>query len=243
MQLNLKLVVKQVLFLLLLITSTHILIGQNLIQNGDLEDTIPRPFGYKFAKFWDIPTDGSPDYMSGFHNGFDNRFGVPMNFAGYQNGKLGISYIGFQSVSFNSLDRREYIQNKLRYDLKKDSIYCLQFYISLGDSSRLATKNSLGVFFSNFRIDSNITNNLSLTPQLILDSNYIVDKKQWILVEGIYKAEGGEEYITIGNFNSDIETDTIQLNNGGNEPFMNSAYYYVDNFFLEAAIAYLKILP
>ena len=58
---------------MLIAASAQLSIAQNLIQNGDLEDTIPRPFGYKFAKFWDIPTDGSPDYMSGFHNGFDNR--------------------------------------------------------------------------------------------------------------------------------------------------------------------------
>jgi hypothetical protein len=207
--------------------------AQNLIQNGDLEDTIPKSFGLKFPKYWDSPTDASPDYFSEYHNGIAlNQFFVPMNFVGFQSPKSWKSYLGFSVISFNSPTIREYIQNELQERLKNDSVYCFQMYISLADSFSLATKNSIGVYFSDFKIDSNFFTRLNLNPQIILDSSFIINKNGWLRLNGEYKAEGSEEYVIIGNFNSDANTDTLELNNGGDQLWMDGAYYYIDDVYL-----------
>lgn len=139
-----------VLFLISVMFFAFNLLGQNIIANGDLEDTIPKNFGLKFAKQWNSPSDGSPDYLTNFHT---VDFGSPDNFAGYQSARSGIAYLGIITFFSNGL-AREYVQNELIRALVKDSIYCFQMYVSIADSMNFATKNSLGLYFSETSIKS-----------------------------------------------------------------------------------------
>ena len=66
------------------------------------------------------------------------------------------------------------------------------------------------------------------SPQILQYGNPIInDTLNWIKVGGIFTARGGEQYITIGNFNDDNTTDTVFVDstgwNGG------IAYYYIDD--------------
>jgi hypothetical protein len=47
-----------------------------------------------------------------------------------------------------------------------------------------------------------------------------------VKISGEYIAHGGEQYITIGNFYTDSNTDTIEVSNYQNR---HSAYYYIDD--------------
>ncbi len=203
-------------------------LAQNIIPNGNLEDTIQKNFGLKFAKEWDSPTNGSPDYLTNFHI---VDFGAPDNFAGFQEAKSGIAYLGIITFFSNGL-AREYIQNKLIRSLQKDSSYCFQMYVSLADSMNYATKNSLGVYFSETAINSTTRVNLPFTPYLEVDSTFNIDKTNWVKVGGSFVANGNEEYLIIGNFNDNSNTDTSFVDGGGNDPMFQAAYYYIDNVFL-----------
>ena len=46
-----------------------------------------------------------------------------------------------------------------------------------------------------------------------------------------YTASGGEEYITLGNFNDTIGIDTLFVE-GGDDPSYEATYYYIDDVFL-----------
>ncbi|MEX2379920.1 MAG: gliding motility-associated C-terminal domain-containing protein [Vicingaceae bacterium] len=54
----------------------------------------------------------------------------------------------------------------------------------------------------------------------------IIDTSGWVKIEGIYLAEGGEQYLTIGNFNDDTNTSYHIFNNNATIP---SSYYYIDD--------------
>jgi len=69
----------------------------------------------------------------------------------------------------------------------------------------------------------------SLKPQVINEPGNYGDKYTWKKICGMYLAEGGEQYITMGNFNNDMNTPLKVMNDkaGG------FAYYYIDNFTIE----------
>ena len=66
-----------------------------------------------------------------------------------------------------------------------------------------------------------------LTPQILLQGNPpITDTVNWVKVSGLYQATGGEQYITIGNFNYDSTTVTQIVDAAS--PY-DAAYYYIDD--------------
>ncbi|NBG65862.1 T9SS type B sorting domain-containing protein [Acidiluteibacter ferrifornacis] len=218
--------------------------GQNLIPNYSFEDTVPIPPGtpyyYHIATDWTTANQGSPDYFSpknkeiGVPGGFFSN-GMPLNVVGYQYPKTGIAYMGLvlNGYATNPDVLREYLQARLKQTLKKDSIYCLQFYISLADSCQLASRNQLGIYFSNNAISSNNPEVLNYSPQIIVSPmTYITDKVNWIEYNFQYTAQGGERFITLGNFRPYSFVDTLPLQNGGKELYFKRSYYYIDNVWL-----------
>ena len=68
---------------------------------------------------------------------------------------------------------------------------------------------------------------LEFVPQIENPSGkYISNRDYWVAIEGIYEAQGGEKFITIGNFNNDFSTNYIMMD--GKSDF-NYAYYYIDD--------------
>jgi gliding motility-associated-like protein len=105
--------------------------------------------------------------------------------------------------------------------------YCVQFYVSLADTCGYAT-DLIGAYFSNDSLLSNTLYNFNVTPQVQnQQGNVITDKQNWILISGSFIAQGGERFITIGNFANDANTDidTIQ----SVPPYFGDAFYYIDN--------------
>ena len=224
-------------FLLFLIFCPLLLDGQNIIPNGNFEDTIPSFFGTVSAKNWVNPTNGSPDFYSKYHNKDAPSLGVPINKVGFQNTHSGKSYFGLLLYNFhtpnNSKRLREYIQNKFTKPLVKDTGYCLQFYVSLADSCRFASKNKLGIYFSSNQVNSSNKFYLPYTPQVIVSpDSFITEKEKWIAYNFKYKAQGGEQYITIGNFTDSTEIDTLFVG-GGDKNNLNwqGTYYYIDDVY------------
>jgi hypothetical protein len=66
------------------------------------------------------------------------------------------------------------------------------------------------------------------TPQIQNTSaNPLTSKAQWMLVQDTLYAQGGELYMTIGNFMADSLSDTVFVGGGINQA--NFAYYYIDD--------------
>ena len=153
---------------------------------------------------------------------------VPVNWTGSQYAHSGNGYVGLSVYNYyyNGVDnRREYIRGQLYDTLKPGDRYCIEFYASRSDSSFWAI-NRLGLYISvSPTLDDGQGDTIDVTPQIAYDtSSILVDTTSWVRISGEFIANGGEGFITIGNFYPDSETDT--LGNLGNFIW---AYYYIDD--------------
>jgi gliding motility-associated-like protein len=151
---------------------------------------------------------------------------VPFNGGGFQYARSGASYSGIV-VWENGLEVREYIEVKLTEPLQKDKTYCVEFYVSLSDTSNYGISN-IGAYFSADSIfhDPNITPVLPFVPQVNNTNGPILEKNNWVLVNGTFIANGQEQLLTIGNFSTNSNTSYQFIGDPGD---VDGAYYYIDD--------------
>ncbi len=198
----------------------------NLVPNPSFEIYSNCPGGPNEvfqATPWYDPTAATSDY---FNQCAAVSVGVPSNFAGNENARTGVAYCGFYSWRIITSNYREYIQVKLNDTLEWGKKYHVSFYVSHAENTTYAT-NRIGAYFSTLPVSNTGPGLvLSYTPQIESDSvNPIISNIGWRLIEDTLYANGGELYITIGNFYTDSLTDTLYV--GG--PGINAAYYYIDD--------------
>jgi len=221
-------------------------IGQ--IQNGDFEEysscptnfSTPGDYQLNYCENWYIPTEGTSDYYNSCS--ISATVSVPSNIAGYQEAYSGNGYAGiwanevFFGALFSCMDGsktgygREYIQQQLIASMNVDSIYYVSFYISLADSSGGYAVKNIGLKFSENNMQSNCFRPIVVTPD-ILSPDFVTDKQNWVKVEGYYKANGTEKFVTIGNFRDTLEFHLDTLCTRPNTDWQDGsgqAYYYID---------------
>ncbi len=207
----------------------------NLVPNPSFEsyDTCPNTASQiRYAFPWFQPTLGTPDYLNGCAL-ISSEFSVPQNLLGYQNARTGFGYAGFYLYYYtnNQTTYREYIESPLNDSLVAGRRYYLRLYLSFSDSSRTAT-DAFGVCFSHDSILTTNWNEISITPQIQnISGNYLIDRVNWMSLSGDFIAQGGEKFITIGNFRNYINTDSIFISGGGlqTQPEYKNGYYYIDD--------------
>ena len=210
--------------------------GQNYIPNYSFEDTATRVTPLYLPADWTAANQEGWEYFTPHQKQSRPLFSVPNNLAGTQVAKTGSAYAGVRIYGLYSSVRdeiREYLQVKLKHPLIFDSTYCFQLYISLGDTFQYASRNIIGVYFSNNQVYGNYSHHLPYAPQLVVSPNaYITDKVNWVKIDMQYQAQGGEEYITIGNFNDTNYIDTTFVPGGGSQFWAASSFYYLDDIWL-----------
>ncbi len=255
--------IKPVCFIVLLyfIFSNTSFCQQNLVYNGDFEEysscpdniSVPSEIPYQIEKCigWTAPTYGTSDYfnecaMDFFLSGqvFQPPFSaICQTCFGCQPSFNGKGYLGFGAASYsggsgsdgyNGIMWWEYVSGKLIEPLIAGEKYKYSMEISLSEVSDLMV-SEIGVYISNNEVHTLNTASLNLEPQLIfLDSNFFNDTVNWIHLETEFLADGGEQFITIGNFKDNITTDTLRripINMG-----QMSTYIFVDDVRIEKVI-------
>jgi hypothetical protein len=223
-------------FLCFLFSISFLRSQQNIVPNPNFElyDTCPNSLSQiNFATNWVEPTPATSDYFNSCCTLTPAYYypSVPYNYFGYQNDmNNGNGYSGvFALYYFIGQTYREYIQAKLTTTLIANQKYFVSLYVSLGDSSRFGT-DDFGILFSSIPINSPSVGALPFFPQISNpQGQFLVSKNNWTKISGSFIAGGNEQYITIGNFKDDLNTDTIRLL--PNRPFpsdFNSAYYLID---------------
>ncbi len=196
----------------------------NLVPNPSFENvTACDSLGVALGSVppWDSPTVGSPDIFNTCAIPPSQQFNVPTNYYGYQYPHTGNGYVG-EVIFGQGQNLREYLQVQLDSVLIANKMYCVSFYTSKSNGNDYAV-NNMGLYFSATHTQIPNAYRLNLTPQII-DTNIISDTASWTLVSGTYIAQGGEQYIIIGNFNTEATTDTLAMNG-----IENWSYYYIDD--------------
>jgi len=217
---------------------------QNYCKNWSFEDTIKCPDDVsqlERAKYWINPSGGTPDYFNEcdsipLYPTVPPNVGVPYNSLGWQQTKTGNAYAGFILFAGNRPEypnTREYISTKLVKPLELGIKYYVSFYVSLADSYNYAT-DGIGAYLSIEKIMRDTIyygDTLSYTPQIANpQGNIIKDKKNWTLISSEIIGNG-ERYITIGNFKSNNNMDTLHLTDGSENErrYLMRSYYYADD--------------
>ena len=205
--------------------------AQNLVLNPSFEDTIAcLPSTYVMpCRFWYTASNNTPDYFSEQPD-FNCMIPAPQGTVGYQYARTGIAYVGlftFFNPPFNN--QREYIGGILSDTLKQGHEYCVSFYVSVAEEFKYVV-DGIGLYLSvDSAVDYTINTNLSFIPQISNPSgNIIYDTLNWVQILGTYIANGGEKYLTIGNFKDDANTMIDSVN--FNAPLSAySAYLFIDD--------------
>lgn len=216
--------------------------AQNLVPNPsfELRNTCPSSFStipyspnynlFPFIQSWVSPTDGTPDYMH-LCAGFGSPVHVPNNIFGYQAPHSGDAYAGM-FFWLSGSNYREYLQTRLVTPMQAGEQYYMSMYYSptIGESG--PNFDVVGISNIGMHITSNhitqVTGAISLTPQITQPSGQnLVDTSSWIKIKGIYASNGGEEWLTIGNFDANPNIPhTVIIDNPGT---LFSSYSYLDD--------------
>jgi len=208
---------------------------ENLVPNPSFEEYTDCPTGWTHdwsrVVGWSNGNVSSPDYyhVCGLTLPSSPITGVPENAHGSQWPRSGDGYMGLYGVQMGNAEWREYMQVELTEPLFYRIRYAVSFYVSLSEGSRYAI-STLGAHLAVDAISSNDLLALDAEPQILPDPlQPITDTTGWVLVTDTFvSAEGGEKYLTIGNFFSDVESDTVFFN--PKPPLGNRfAYYYIDD--------------
>ncbi len=198
----------------------------NLVPNPSFEEYTNCPQGLynEHPDYWFQPAGGGGGYLNACRiiGGYPI---VPYTGLGFQFAKTGVAFIGMFYLNSN---QNNYFEVYLLDSLKKNKKYYIefnavpqkQFYkLACNNVALLLTKQAIYAVSGNEIIPAN--------PQVITYGNpIIIDTTQWTKVSSIYKAQGGEQYITLGNFKYANQTNYI-INNPNGSQF--SGGYFIDD--------------
>jgi hypothetical protein len=235
---------RRCLLMLIICCTTTLQAQQNLVPNPSFEEYLECPISS--GQLWSVPpwekfgTGG----VNFYHECGTSCCGIPENDLGGGQARTGEAYISIATVYNNHamaplFSESQFLGTTLTEPLVVGKRYRATFFLMLVDSARFAGKN-VGAHFSIGRpVDVNWDANveaahlLSLTPQVRYEEeDFLSDKNSWMSISGSFTANGGEDYITIGNFDGYANSDTLNLNDGGVYPsigYWEGAYYVIDD--------------
>lgn len=187
------------------------------------------------AKFWTQPHRSS-DYF--YPCGWNTTHSTPQNAMGNQQPRSGIAYAGIYGYEYGDNkppDGREYIEGQLSTSLLKDSVYKVEFFVSLAEKVSDGASDMIGAYLSKELIKSDVIppavpGVLPFQPQVSSLKGYVLaDTINWMRICGYFNAEGGESFITIGNYLPNSEITYLHIKS----QYGPQSYYYIDDVSVE----------
>jgi len=224
------------LFLILFLLSISSLSAQNLVPNASFEkaQNITNRWSGTFSAFnrnaqlWDTPTQGSPDLIH--LDVKDKMFPVrPKTDLAKHFPRTGETMVGIKTFGChnNNLHCKEYLQIKLSQEVKSGKEYYYEFWVNPIETSVKA--NNLGIALSPNRIKEIMIVGL-LKMENYYQSELIVNgpPNDWIKVSGTFTARENAQYLLLGSFSPDSDTDTKVEKDG-----LDFSYYLIDDVLLK----------
>jgi len=205
----------------------------NLVTNPSFESVrkSPKRLGsIENATGWSSPTAVKADL---FTDGKEPKIATPVNVYGKEDPRQGENYVGITAYSKDKKINRSYVMSRLDAPLKKGMRYCVKFNVSLAEASKYAV-NNIGAKLSKKPFENDEKVSLFTDPTLLYFDNYqkiMTARYNWTEICGVVQAEGGEKYITLGNFLSKDKTKIVRMKPDPKlkVPVFAFAYYYLDD--------------
>lgn len=231
---------KLILFLSMCFSCIQVSSAQNLVPNYSFENNTgqcPVMQGQLFTNDWYSPNLQTTDFFTPC--GLAEWYSTPDNSQnfGFQYAATGTNYVGIRAWDTEwGPTTREYISVQLMEPLKACQLYFIFFKVSLanGPKTKWAVSN-LGLYVSqdNAKTAAAV---IHVVPQIVRDKEKgpsVIG--EWETISGYYLAAGGEQYITIGNFETFDRTVRWDVVPG---KYNGAAYYYIDDVNVsESAVA------
>lgn len=200
---------------------------------------------------WWQPTKGSSDYFNACSK---HDSGVPRNKMGYQTARNGLAYCGIYCSQENY---REYLQTELKQPLTAGQRYRVSFWVSLADKSPHAIA-AIGALFTDEMIGDTASWDIIMEREdTVIDGQQgmsiatymepqvannpdstLTNNKMWHEVSGEFVAQGGERFLTIGNFAPFNHSGVVPVES--TNAVLPGAYYYIDDV---SVVAVGPLLP
>ncbi|HIA06006.1 MAG TPA: T9SS type B sorting domain-containing protein [Flavobacteriales bacterium] len=197
--------------------------ADNIVPNAGFEDTVFCPSAndeINAVPPWDNPPANPGQSTADYYNTCGFTLGIDMPNSG--DGFTGIILYSGANVY------REYLQVPLDSVLKAGTCYQVSMYtaVSTGIISSYYV-DSIGMYFSNGASmqGGGGTELITATPQITNDPGVDMTSSNWQFISGTFVASGGEDYLSIGNFASDANSNPAFF---GGFPTL-FAYYLVDD--------------
>lgn len=201
----------------------------SLVLNHSFEEYASTPLGWFYTgsdftrvmKYWESPTAASPDvygpkvYVPSQWQ--DKGFGHSQPHGGVS--MAGITLMGCEGGKPHC---REYLQIQLTEPLVVNQRYEIALWVKpLPRSMRI---RNIGVVFSEERMHSPVDERIALDP--VVEAGEVLISGEWTCIRNEFYAMEPSEYLVIGNFHSDADTEYEIVDHEGSLSF---AYYYVDD--------------
>ncbi|TNE53293.1 MAG: T9SS type A sorting domain-containing protein [Bacteroidetes bacterium] len=224
--------VKKTLFFLLCFWFNVSLLGQNLVPNFGFNQNTDCPTTgdqVDFCTGWSkYCTSGfTPDYFNACAPA--NTMSVPNSFFIYQPDHRNCGgYMGLVTWSQTVANEREHIGVQLGQTLVIGQKYYLSFYTVRGgfNDNSDNPSNNIGMRLSTV---SHTTSNPAPINNFahLRSATIISDTVNWTRVSGSIVADSAYQYLMVGNFFDDANTDTTTLNCGSCINYLS--YYLIDD--------------
>lgn len=121
---------------------------------------------------------------------------------------------------------KEFLQVKLAEALHRGTTYEFEMYVRLAFWSNASLK-SFGALFTKtgYKGKSDVVRSALIDS--VSKKGSLISGYQWFKITGKYLADGGEKYLTIGNFSPNVKKDMIRMNVF--KLGFKEAYYFVDD--------------
>jgi gliding motility-associated-like protein len=199
-------------------------------------DTLYPPAAHFACKDWIIPNSLGAVFLNRCTNTSNNAYHLPFTLTGqvvtnYQPARTGNGMAEiriFYDITlwrFRGTCMRSYVQSKLKEKLKKDKRYCINFYIN---TPLICGSGCNQIVTDDVHIAITPERPTRFTPRLAFDiftdcrvrpSSYLpigqgvwaTDTSKWYKLETILKAKGTEEWLTIGDFKDNQQTNRLYI--------------------------------
>jgi OmpA-OmpF porin, OOP family len=190
---------------------------KNLIPNGSFENYRKRSGDVRKAIPWQ-PIETIDYYQNPLTNDTTAQKGA-------YNGSC---YVGFRFRK----KYKEFLQVRLVEPLHRGTIYEFKMQVRLAFWSN-AILRSFGGLFTKGGYKGQKDALRSSMVDTVCPQGGLMDGFRWFEIKGFYKADGGEKYLTIGNFSPEIKKDMVRMNMF--KLGFKESYYFVDEVSLVKA--------